>query len=85
MDEMREFDTFVTTSSDGTEIEMAILEEFSVDDDVYVAAAMIQGDEIDESGVYLFELKEKGDDIEVVKIKNQFTYDKVSRAYMEME
>lgn len=85
MEEMREFDTFVTTTTDGEEVEMAILEAFAVEDKTYIAAARILEEAIDEEGVYLYELKENGDDIEVIKIKNQFTYDKVSKAYMEME
>ena len=50
----------------------------------YVAAAKITGDTIDEEGLYLYEVKEAGDDFNVEKIRNQFTYEKVAQAYMEM-
>ena len=82
--EFEEYITFKITTSTGEEMELAVIDEFEFENKNYVAAAKITGDTIDEEGLYLYEVKEAGDDFNVEKIRNQFTYEKVAKAYMEM-
>ena len=80
-----EYVTFVTTDSEGHEIEMAVVDEFDYDNRHYVAAALIENDTINEDGLYIYKAVMTGDDFKVEKIHNKIDYEKVARAYMEME
>ena len=79
--ESREYITFTVTASDGNEVELAVIEEFEKE---YVAAARVVGDEIDMDGVYLYKVK-PGAEFEVEKILNQVEYQKIAKAFQEME
>ena len=82
--EFEEYITFKITTSTGEEMELAVIDEFEFENKNYDVAAKITGDTIDEEGLYLYEVKEARDDFNVEKIRNQFTYEKVAKAYMEM-
>ena len=82
--ESREYITFTVTASDGNEVELAVIEEFEFDKKEYVAAARVVGDEIDMDGVYLYKVK-PGAEFEVEKILNQVEYQKIAKAFQEME
>lgn len=84
-DEVREYSTFTTTNKDGNEIEMAVVDEFEFEHKNYVVGALIEGDTIKEDGLFIFCIKEIGEDIKVEKITNQTEYQKIAGAYMEME
>lgn len=84
-EEIREYVTFTTTNKEGNEIEMAVMDEFEYEHKNYVVGALIENDSINEEGVFIFKLKEHGEEIEVEKISSQEEYQKIAQAYMEME
>ena len=85
MEESREYITFNVTASDGSEVEMAVIDEFTFENHTYVAAARVVDDTVSDEGVYIYKVVEGEDDFMVEKITHKFTYDRVVQAYMEME
>lgn len=85
MNDMKEYITFTITTSDGKEVEMAVVDEFEFEKKNYVAAALVEGDTINEDGVYIYRVKVSDDDFAVEKITNKVDYERVVKAYMEME
>ena len=84
-EELKEYATFVTTNRDGNEIEMAVTDEFEFEHKNYVVGALIENDTVNEDGLFIFKLKEAGDEIKVEKITSQVDYQKIAQAYMEMD
>ena len=84
-DEVREYTTFVTTNKAGDEIELAVVDEFEYEHKNYVVGALIEEDTIKEEGLFIFKVKEAGEEIKVDKITNPDEYQKIAQAYMEME
>lgn len=84
MDEFKEYATFTITTSEGEEVEMAVVDEFSFENKSYVAAARIVDDTIDEEGLYIYRVIVSEDDFSVEKITNKVDYEKIAKAYMEM-
>lgn len=84
-EEYSEYVTFHTTSKDGSDLEMAVVDEFDFEGRHYVVGALIEGDSIAEEGRYIYRSVIKGDDFTVEKIRNQIDYEKIARAYMEMD
>ena len=84
-EEFKEYATFVTTNKEGKEIEMAVMDEFEFEHKNYVVGALIEENTINEDGLFIFRVKEMGEDIKVEKIPNQTEYQKIAQAYMEME
>lgn len=82
MSELEQYVTFTTETSAGDIVEMAVLSEFEFENKFYVAAGLINGDEITE-GIYLYKVKDS-EEFAVEKLRNKFEYDKVSKAYLEM-
>lgn len=82
MSETEQYVTFTTEISAGEEVEMVVLLEFEFEKKEYVAAGILDGDEVKE-GVYLFKVKD-GEEFAVEKLRNKFEYNKVSKAYLEM-
>ena len=83
--ELQEYVTFKTTTKDGIEIEMAIVDEFDFEKKHYVAASVIKDDEVQTDGIYIYRCIIKGDDFKIEKITKQFEYKQVVEAYMNME
>ena len=83
--ENREYVTFHVTAKDGTEIEMAVVDEFEFEKKHYVVGAVVVDDEIQEDGLYIYKSVIKGDDFEVEKITREFEYKRIAEAYMSME
>lgn len=81
---MEEYITFMITSSTGEEIEMAVVDEFQFENRDYVAASRVVDDTIDQEGIFIYRVK-PGDEFAVEKINNKIDYEKVARAYMDME
>ena len=81
----KEYVTFQITAKDGTEVEMAVVDEFDFENKHYVAAAVIKDDEILDEGIYIYRCIVKDDDFKVEKITRQFEYNQVVEAYMNME
>lgn len=84
-EEFKEYITFRVTTGDGTEVEMAVVDEFEFEHKNYVAAAKVNGDTIDEEGIFIYRIKATEEDFSVEKITNKFEYEKVSKAYIELE
>ena len=84
-EEIKEYVTFTTTNKEGNEIEMAVIDEFEYEHKNYVVGALIEDNTINENGLFIFRVKELGDDIKVEKILNPTEYQKIAHAYMEME
>ena len=84
-EEFKEYVTFRTTSRDGLELEMAVVDEFDYEGRHYVVGALIEGDAIAEEGRYIYRSVITGDDFTVEKIRNQIDYNRIAQAYMEME
>ena len=80
-----EYLTFHITTKDGTDVEMAVMDEFDFEDKHYVVAALIQEDTIVDEGRYIYQSVIEGDDFRVEKIKKEFDYNRIAKAYMEME
>ena len=83
--EFKEYTTFVTTNREGQEIEMAVMDEFQFEHKNYVVGALIEEDTIKEDGLFIFRIKEAQEEIKVEKILDSAEYEKISKAYMEME
>ena len=88
--EFNEFDeaeyvTFHVTAKDGSDVEMAVVDEFDFENKHYVVGAVVKDDEIDDSGRYIYRAVGEGDDFTVKKITREFEYNRVVEAYMEME
>lgn len=84
-EEFREYVTFSVTAQDGSTVEMAVMDEFDFEDEHYVVGAIINDDTISEDGLYIYKSIVNGDDFTVEKIKREFDYKRIARAYMEME
>jgi len=83
--EFDEYITFTTTTKDGSEVEMAVMDEFDFEGKHYVVGAVIKDDAIQDDGRYIYESVVKGDEFAVEKIKREFEYKRIAQAYMEME
>lgn len=82
MGENEQYVTFMIELEAGKEVEMAVLLEFEFEKKYYVAAGLVEGDEIQE-GVYIFKVKDS-EEFAVEKLRNKFEYEKVSKAYLDM-
>ncbi len=83
--EYNEYITFHVTAKDGTDVEMAVVDEFDFEEKHYVVGAVIQDDTILDDGRYIYESIIKGDDFTVEKIKREFDYNRIAKAYMDMD
>lgn len=83
--EVQEYVTFHITARDGSDVEMAVVDEFDYKKKHYVVACVVKDDTIDESGQYIYQAIVQGDDFKVAKITNAIDYQKIAEAYMEMD
>ena len=83
--EFNEYVTFHVTAKDGSDVEMAVMDEFEYDHKQYVVGAVVEGDTILEDGLYIYRSIINGDDFTVEKIEKEDEYRKVAEAYMEMD
>lgn len=84
-DEMKEYVIFTITKSDGQEATLAVVDEFQYENKDYVAAALVDGDTINEDGIYIYKVKSSSEEFEVEKLTNRIDYEKIAKAYMEIE
>lgn len=82
--EFQEYNTFTVTTKEGTEVEMAVIDEFEYERKHYVVGAIIENDTINEDGMYIYRSVINGEEFSVEKIDNEAEYMKVAKAYMEM-
>lgn len=80
-----EYITFYVTSKDGENVEMAVVDEFDFENKHYVVGAVVEGDTINEDGLYIYRSVIEGDDFKVEKIAREFDYKRIAQAYMEMD
>ena len=83
--EFNEYLTFHVTAKDGSDVEMAVVDEFDFENKHYVVGAVVKDDTIMDDGRYIYESIVNGDDFTVEKIKREFDYNRIAKAYMEME
>ena len=80
----KEYATFFVKTKDGTEVEMAVVDEFEFEKKQYVVGALIKDDEIIDEGRYIYRAKVNGDEFTVEKITREFEYNRIAEVYMEM-
>ena len=83
--EFNEYVTFTVTTRDGSEVEMAVMDEFDFEGKHYVVGALVQDDTIVDEGRYIYLSKMQEDGFSVEKITREFEYKRIAQAYMEME
>ena len=83
--EYNEYVTFNVTAKDGTNVEMAVIDEFDFEGEHYVVGAVIKDDTILEEGCYIYRSVMNADGFTVEKIKREFDYKRIAEAYMEMD
>ena len=83
--DFNEYVTFHVTAKDGSDVEMAVVDEFEYDHKQYVVGAVVEGDTILEEGLYIYRSIITGDDFTVEKIEKESDYKKIAEAYMEMD
>jgi len=84
MSESMEYTIFTVTNKEGKEVELAVIDEFTFDGKNYVAGALVEGDEINMDGVYIYKVKDTKDGVTFAKITNSVEYRNVTEAYLEM-
>lgn len=83
--EENEYVVFTVKASDGSEVTMAVVDEFDFENKHYLVSARVEGDTISEEGQYIYRAKMTEDDFVAEKITNAVDYERVVKAYMEME
>lgn len=83
--EYNEYATFHITTKDGLDVEMAVVDEFDFEDKHYVVGVVVKDDTIMDDGRYIYQSIETADGFTVEKIKREFDYNRIAKAYMEME
>ena len=79
---MEEYITFMTETKAGEQVEMAVVDEFEFEGKAYGAASLVEDDTILED-VFIYRVKDT-EEFAVAKLRNNFEYEKVSKAYLEM-
>lgn len=83
--EYNEYVTFHVTARDGSDVEMAVMDEFDFEDRHYVVGAVVKDDTILDDGRYIYRSRIDGDDFTVEKISREFDYKRIAEAYMNMD
>jgi len=85
--EYNEYVTFQVKTKDGSEVEMAVVDEFDFENKHYVVGALVKDDEIIDDGRYIYKcvMQDGDEDFKVEKITREFEYKRVAEAYMSME
>ena len=81
----KEYITFHVTAKDGTNVEMAVVDEFDFEGEHYVVGALVENDAVSEEGRFIYRSVIDGDGFSVEKIKREFDYNRIAKAYMEMD
>lgn len=84
-DEFGEYLTFTSTTKDGKEIELAVVDEFEFEKKTYVVGALVTDDTIDENSLFIFRSIIKGEDFTTEKIDNPEEYQRIAEAYLAEE
>ena len=86
-EETEEFETF-SVELNGVTREWAIIEEFKYtykdEEKNYLICGEVIGDDISDTGLYIFEGKSEGDELEVKNVDTEEEYIAVAEAYTSM-
>ena len=82
--EFQEYITFTVTAKDGSEVEMAVIDEFEYEKKHYVVGAIIENDTVKEEGMYIYQSVIQGEDFSVDKIESESEYAKIAEVYMRL-
>jgi hypothetical protein len=82
--ESGEYVTFHVTARDGRDVEMAVVDEFDIENRHYVVSSVVENDEIQTEGQYIYQCHIKDDDFTVEPILDPKEFERVSRAYMKL-
>jgi hypothetical protein len=82
--EIGEYVTFHVTARDGRDVEMAVVDEFDIENRHYVVGSVVEDDEIKADGQYIHRCHIEDDDFTVEPILDPKEFDRVSRAYMKL-
>lgn len=85
MSEEMEYVVFTVKDSEGNDVTMAIVDEFDFENKHYIVSARVIDDTISDEGQFIYKAKIIGDDFEAEKITNHVDYERVVKAYMEIE
>ena len=83
--EFQEYVTFHVTAKDGSDVELAVVDEFDFEDKHYVVGAVVEDDTINDEARYIYLSVIDGDDFTVEKIEKEFEYNRIAQAYLHME
>lgn len=83
--EFNEYVTFHVTAKDGSDVEMAVMDEFDFEGKHYVVGAVVKDDTIQDDGRYIYRSIIEKDGFSVEKITREFEYKRIAEAYMEMD
>ena len=83
--EFQEYVTFHVTARDGSDVELAVVDEFDFEDQHYVVGAVVEGDTINDDARYIYLAEIDGDDFTVKKIEKEFDYNRIAEVYLHME
>ena len=83
--EFQEYVTFFVTAKDGSEVELAVVDEFDLEDQHYVVAAVVEGDVVNDEERYIYLGVMEEEDFTVQKIEDEAEYERVAEAYLQME
>ena len=79
-----EYVTFHVTTKDGKDVEMAVVDEFDIENRHYVVSSVVEDDTINVDGQYIYRCHVKGDDFTVEPISDPKEFERVARAYSKM-
>jgi hypothetical protein len=79
-----EYVTFHVTTKDGKDVEMAVVDEFDIENRHYVVSSVVEDDTIKVDGQYIYRCHVKDDDFTVEPISDPKEFERVARAYSEM-
>ena len=83
--EFQEYVTFHITARDGSDVELAVGDEFDFEDKHYVVGAVVEDDTINDEARYIYLSEIDEDDFTVEKIESEFEYNRIAQAYLHME
>lgn len=84
MEQYEEYEVFTVIASDGSEVELAVMEEFEAEGKRYLAAAKVEQDTISDEGVFLYRIKEREPELVVEKILDAKELEMVAGVYEEL-
>ena len=82
--ESGEFVTFHITAKDGRDVEMAVVDEFDIENRHYVVSSVVEDDVIRTEEQYIYRCHVKDDDFTVEPITDPKEFEWVVRAYSKL-